>query len=647
MLRFCLLTILFAIASSVFSQQPLPKGMTEAERLIWDEYLKNYPSDRGTAPPTETPRTPAEWEEMQGVVITWAAYQQNLREIVRHAKQYVTVYIVCSNPTTVQNYLAEGGVNTDNIVFVEADYDSVWVRDYGPQSIYLNGTNELAFVDWVYNRPRPNDDVIPSVMGTELGVPVYQMTQAPNRLTATGGNFMTDGYDQGFSSELIFEENSTLTEGEIDNIKYSYMGIDPYIKMTTLPYDGIHHIDMHMKLLDEETLLVGQYPEGVSDGPQIEANLSYILNNFQTPYGRPYRVVRIPMPADENGEYPDDEGTYYDPDYLTYTNAVILNGLVLVPVYGLPQDDEALDIYREAMPGYNVVGINMRNVIPASGAIHCITREIAANDPILISHAPYFGVIDYSTQGYTVDATISSAEGISNASVFWSTDATAGFNEVAMQQGEGESYTATIPSQPVNSTVYYYISATNINSKTAAKPLVAPLGYYEFELNPTSAPTHLLDVTTSGNGFTNFIGNNLEFTDGTEITLSASASDGWQFDRWEVSDATYQTSEVQITISQNLSATAYFTEVSSVFANMQGKLSLYPNPTNDRVRIVNPTTSKNLSVMVVNAAGANISIDTQVQNNEITLNAATLPSGVYLVKIVTANKVWSGRFVKM
>ena len=616
--------------------------MTQAERLIWDEYLKNYPSDRGTAPPAETPRTPAEWEEMQGVIITWAAYQQNLREIVRHAKQYVTVYIVCSNPTTVQNYLAEGGVNTDNIVFVEADYDSVWVRDYGPQSIYLNGTNELAFVDWVYNRSRPNDDVIPSVMGAELGVPVYQMTQAPNRLIATGGNFMTDGHHQGFSSELILEENSTLTEEQIDNIKYSYMGINPYIKMTTLPYDDIHHIDMHMKLLDEETLLVGQYPEGVSDGPQIEANLSYILNNYQTPYGRPYRVLRIPMPADEYGNYPDDWS-----DYLTYTNAVILNGLVLVPIYGLPQDDEALDIYRKAMPGYNVVGINMRNVIPASGAIHCITREIAANDPIFISHAPYRNGVDYSTQGYTVDATISSAEGISNASVYWSTNITAGFNEVTMQQGEGESYTATIPSQPVNSTVYYYISATNSNSKTVAKPLVAPLGYYEFELNSTSASTHFLDVTTSGNGYTNFIGNNLEFTEGTLLTLSASASDGWQFDRWEISGTTYQTSEVQITINENLSATAYFTEVSSVFANMQGKLSLYPNPASGMVRIANPTTSKNPVVLVVNAAGANVSVDTQVQNNEITLNAATLPSGVYLVKIIAANRVWSGRFVKM
>ena len=47
-------------------------------------------------------------------------------------------------------------------------------------------------------------------------------------------------------------------------------------------YDGIHHIDMHMKLLDESTLLVSEYPTGVADGPQIEANLQYVLSNFTT-----------------------------------------------------------------------------------------------------------------------------------------------------------------------------------------------------------------------------------------------------------------------------------------------------------------------------------------------------------------------------
>ena len=51
------------------------------------------------------------------------------------------------------------------------------------------------------------------------------------------------------------------------------MGISTYIKMETLPYDQIHHIDMHMKLLDEETILVGEYPEGKLMVPQIEANI--------------------------------------------------------------------------------------------------------------------------------------------------------------------------------------------------------------------------------------------------------------------------------------------------------------------------------------------------------------------------------------
>ncbi|MDD4386123.1 MAG: hypothetical protein PHD06_13190, partial [Bacteroidales bacterium] len=41
---------------------------------------------------------------------------------------------------------------------------------------------------------------------------VYQMTQAPNRLTTTGGNFMTDGFGKGYSSKLVLDENSSLTK---------------------------------------------------------------------------------------------------------------------------------------------------------------------------------------------------------------------------------------------------------------------------------------------------------------------------------------------------------------------------------------------------------------------------------------------------
>ena len=104
---------------------------------------------------------------------------------------------------------------------------------------------------------------------------------------------------------------------EIDDIMNQFMGIQQYIKMETLPYDGIHHIDMHMKLLNEETL-VAEYPEGVADGPQIEENIQYILDNFTTPYGNPYNIVRIPSPPSTSGLYPDNNGYYR-----TYTNSVL------------------------------------------------------------------------------------------------------------------------------------------------------------------------------------------------------------------------------------------------------------------------------------------------------------------------------------
>ena len=120
---------------------------------------------------------------------------------------------------------------------------------------------------------------------------------------------MSDGHGTAFASELILEENeagnpyfvTVKDEVEIDDMMSDYMGISRYIKMPVLPYDEIHHIDMHMKLLDEETLLVSEYPTGAADGPQIEANLQYVLSNFNSMFGTPYKVIRITVPPSTGG----------------------------------------------------------------------------------------------------------------------------------------------------------------------------------------------------------------------------------------------------------------------------------------------------------------------------------------------------------
>jgi hypothetical protein len=298
---------------------------------------------------------------------------------------------------------------------------------------------------------------------------------------------MTDGFGTGFSSELVVDENGpgggfglSLTSADIDSIMLKFMGINRYIKMTTLPYDDIHHIDMHMKLLDEETILMGQYPSGISDGPQIEANLLYVLNNFNSVFGTPYKVVRIPMP-DDNNLWPSNGG-----DYFTYTNSSIINKGIIVPVYGVPEDSIALQIYRDQMPGYTVTPINCTSMIGALGALHCITKEVGTADPLLISHQPLENTTD-TVNDYFVPALIKHRSGINASVVYWTTDTALGWTAASMvPMAMPDRYFASIPAQSPGTTIYYYISATANSGKSQVRPMPAPSGWWKFTVTGTT-----------------------------------------------------------------------------------------------------------------------------------------------------------------
>ena len=354
--------------------------------------------------------------------------------------------------------------------------------------------DSLLWVDWIYNRPRPYDDVVPVALATMLDIPLYQILTQPNDLVNTGGNFMVDGFGTAFASELVLEENdatnvfgfSNHSEAEIDQIMADFMGIERYIKMPTLPYDGIHHIDMHMKLLDEETLLIGEYPTGVADGPQIESNLNYVLNNFNSVFGTQYDIIRIPMPP-QGGQFPDGWG-----DYRTYTNSVFINKTVLVPIYEEQWDTTALRIYRQALPGYKVVGIDCNEIITASGAIHCITKAVSSSNPLLISHQP-LDDSDFTASDYEVNALVQHADGISNATLYWTTDTTAGYSAVSMNltNVSENTWTGFIPYQQSGAEVFYYIHAEATSGKQQVRPMPAPQGYWKFRI--FSSPTGLLE----------------------------------------------------------------------------------------------------------------------------------------------------------
>lgn len=454
--------------------QDLPHWMTEEELIMLGKY--GYPQYHLFSDPPPSPvRGMAEWEELQGLIITWAgsSFLNILRQVADYAQEEGKVFIICSDSNSVKNYLQAGNVPLYNIEYLITPFNSIWVRDYGPWTAYTIGVDTMNIIDWIYNRPfRPLDDVTPVFFANYIGAPIYQTTTPPYDLIHTGGNIMLDGHGTAFSSKLILDENPSKSEAQIDIIMNKFLGTDHYIKMDNLPYDGIHHIDMHMKLLDEETLLVGEYPPGVADGPQIEANLQYILNNFQTCFGRPYKVVRIPMPP-ENGIYPPQG------DYRTYTNSIIINKTVIIPTYEYQYDTTAFRIYREAMPGYNIVGINSNSIIPSLGAIHCIVKEVGVSEPVWISHAKMDSVV-YDEDSIAVSAAIKTKSGVADAHINWTADTSLGFNSIRMHFVNGDTAVGYIPQQLNGTEIFYYISATSNSGRTVTKPLVAPDGHYKF-----------------------------------------------------------------------------------------------------------------------------------------------------------------------
>lgn len=483
-IKYSLLGLVYMLmVGSMNAQQNLPVGFSKEELQKMNDPTYTFPDyvPQGiTTPPASPVRNMAQWEEIQALTIAWITYPSVLKEIVRAAEKETTVIINCasSDVSSIKNTLTSAGIPLTNVKFNASTFNSVWIRDFMANSCYTNDVDSLILVDWKYNRPRPDDDALPQSIAKFVNIPLYEMTTGSNQLTHTGGNYMSDGLHTAFSSKLILDENSSKSEATINKLMDDFMGINRYIKMATLPYDGIHHIDMHMKLLNEETLLVGEYPKGIADGPQIEANIQYVLSNFKSVFGTPYKIVRIPQPPDQqnSNKYPNNGGSY-----LTYTNSSIINKTVIVPQYYEKYDTTAIRIFKQAMPGYNVVGISSYSTIDASGSLHCITHSIGTTDPLLIVHQNLPNTNNTSTP-YEVNARIQHRSGIKTATIYYKTSLNGSYSTAPMtlSNASTNTWTGTIPPFPAGTRVYYYIEGNSNTGKKQVRPMPAPAGYFTF-----------------------------------------------------------------------------------------------------------------------------------------------------------------------
>ena len=94
------------------------------------------------------------------------------------------------------------------------------------------------------------------------------------------------------------------------------------------------------------------------------------IAGFRTPEGSAYATVALPIPEaiyDEAGERLP----------ATYANFLLINGAVILPVYGDTRYDRiAVDKIKAALPGYDVITVDCRALIRQHGSLHCVTMQV-------------------------------------------------------------------------------------------------------------------------------------------------------------------------------------------------------------------------------------------------------------------------------
>jgi agmatine/peptidylarginine deiminase len=443
------------------SLEELPIHLTEEEMTRLDEIGITHIT---TAAPAKPVRKCAQWEPLTGALIRYYNGFGLPVATIREYAEDLTVHILCisSQQTNCYNYLNSNGVNMANVDMIDISTNSIWTRDYGPQTVFADGT--WGFVDHIYNRPRPLDDQVPWELGTEWSAPVYGTT-----LAHAGGNFLIDGHGTGFSTDLVWDENSGMTHGEIAQVMEDYLGITNYVVLPDISSGGIHHIDCWLKVLNEETLLVKEVASGHAHYAAIEANVA-TLETLTNCYGRPYNIVRVYCGGIGMGRV------------AAYTNSMILNNKIFVPLFGISTDAAALATYEAAMPGYEVYGYEDGWLY--DDAIHCRTMEIPDRYMLRVDTNPLqdreAGSGDYRVTAYIDDR---SEAGLVNDSllVYWRLEGSPGFNPVVMQTtAYPDSYYADIPLQADSADVEYYVFAKDLSGRRSTRPPVAPLAWYTF-----------------------------------------------------------------------------------------------------------------------------------------------------------------------
>lgn len=345
-------------------------------------------------------RMPGEFEPHEGCWMLWPERPDNWRLGAKPAQkafaavasaiarfERVTMGVSAAQFQNARNLLP------GHIRVVELSYNDSWMRDCGPT--FVTNGKIARVVDWDFNAwggldgglyfPWDQDDLVARKVAEIEWVDRYK---AP--LVLEGGSIHVDGQGTLLTTEeclLNPNRNPHLSKSEIENLLMEYLNVEKILWLGKGVYNDetSGHVD-NLACFIRPGVVALTWTDDKND-PQydISADAYERLMHMTDARGRRLEVHKIHQPGpiyitrEESegvdaieGTLPREEGDRLAGSYINFYMA---NGAAIVPVFGDPYDQPALQKLAELIPEREIVPVPAREILLGGGNIHCITQQ--------------------------------------------------------------------------------------------------------------------------------------------------------------------------------------------------------------------------------------------------------------------------------
>jgi agmatine deiminase len=330
---------------------------------------------------------PAEWAAQDAIMLTWPNSGTDWADILEEAEQTYVVLateilkhqellIVCNNVSHVRQFFSS--MQQQNIRFYEIPYTDTWARDHGPITTINQGIlflNDFGFNGWGNKFNARLDNLITEGLFNQKAFSAEVRYNNLRDFILEGGSIESDGNGTILTTSACLlnpNRNPWFSKTDVERQLAETLGTTRVLWLDHGHLEGDDtdsHIDTLARFCNKNTIAYVKCTN--SNDPHFEdlALMEAQLKSFTQVNGEPYNLVPLPMAS-----------PLYNNDGLrmgaTYANFLIINNAVLVPVYGVPEDNLALEILAGVFSDRKIVAINCLPLIKQNGSLHCITMQI-------------------------------------------------------------------------------------------------------------------------------------------------------------------------------------------------------------------------------------------------------------------------------